>query len=490
MMTSLPRAPIAAVAAAIALAGCADLSGIAPQSAMSTPASLGLTADSTATLAPVAQWWQDLGDAQLDRLVAEAIDGNPNLKLAQARLARAQALTEGARASGGPQINGNGNVTRQRFTENGLYPPPIAGSQRTTADLNLGGSWELDFFGKHEAAVAAAVGAARASEADAQAAGVLLASNVVRAYLQLARANDQLAVAQRSLEQRQQSLRLVQDRLRAGLDTKLELRQSQGALPEARQQIEALREQAQLAQHALAALTGRGNRDVIEAQPSLARLKVAPLPAQLPSDLLGRRADIVAARWRVEAAGQDWRSAKAQFYPSVNIVGLVGLSSFGLGKLLDLGSTQWSLGPAIHLPVFDAGRLRANLRGKTAELDAAIESYNVAVLDAIRDTADQVASGQSVRRQQAEQRDAQAAAEGAWEIAVQRYQAGLGTYLHVLAAETAVLNQRRLAVDLAARALDAQVGLMRALGGGWRPDATMTPAPAAPGTAAAMATNK
>ena len=483
MISILPRAPLAALAAAMALAGCANLSGIAPQATMSTPGSVGLAPGVSATLAPVAAWWRDLGDPQLDRLVAEAIAGNPNLKLAQARLVRAQALTEGARAGGGPQINGNGNATRQRFTENGLYPPPIAGSQRTTADLGLSGSWELDFFGKHEAAVAAAVGAARASEADTQAAKVLLASNVVRAYLQLARANDQLAVAQRSLEQRTESLRLVQDRLRAGLDTQLELRQSQGALPEARQQIEALREQAQLATHALAALTGRGNREPVEAQPSLAKLKVAPVPAQLPSDLLGQRADIVAARWRVEAAGQDVRSAQAQFYPSVNIVGLVGLSSFGLGKLLDLGSTQWSLGPAVHLPIFDAGRLRANLRGKTADLDAAIESYNAAVLDAIRDAADQVATGQSVARQQAEQRDAQAAAEAAWDIAVQRYQAGLGTYLNVLAAETAVLNQRRLAVDLAARALDAQVGLMRALGGGYRPDAATT-------TVAATAANK
>ena len=474
MSSAFPRARLAAFVAATALAGCADLSGIAPHATVGTPESVGLAAGPAAALAPAAPWWHDFGDAQLDRLVAEAIAGSPSLKVAQARLARAQALTDAARAGGGPQLTAKAGATRQRFTENGLYPPPIAGSQRTTADLNLGGSWELDFFGRHEAAVQAAAGAARASEADSQAATVLLASNVVRAYLQLARANDQLAVARRSLAQRGESLRLVQDRLRAGLDTQLELRQSEGALPEARQQIEALREQAQLARHALAALTGRGNREAVDAQPSLATLKVAPMPAQVPSDLLGQRADIVAARWRVEAAGQDVRSAKAQFYPSVNIVGLVGLSSFGLGNLLDLGSTLGSRGPAVHLRVFEAGGLRANLRGRAADLDAAVESYNAAVLDAIRDTADQVASGQSVARQQTEQREAQAAAEAAWEIAVQRYQAGLGTYPNVLAAETAVLNQRRLAVDLAARALDARVGLMRALGGGWRPEAGTT----------------
>jgi NodT family efflux transporter outer membrane factor (OMF) lipoprotein len=477
---------VAALTAALALAGCANFSGIQPQSSLRSAESAGLATDSTGPAFRAADnWWRQFGDEQLDSLVAQALEGNPSLRIAQARLARAQALTEGARANTMPQVNGSASTTRQRFTEHGLYPPPIAGSQVTTADLGLQGSWELDFFGKNQAALEAALGAARAAEADAQAARVLLTTNVARAYLQLARTNDQLAVAQRTLAQRQESLNLVGERVRAGLDTNLELRQSEGALPETRQQIEALREQATLAQHALAALTGAGNRDVVTRQPSLAQLKAMPVPTQLPSDLLGQRADIVAARWRVEAATQNVRSAKAQFYPSVNVVGLIGLSSFGLGKLLDMGSTQWSLGPAIHLPIFDAGRLRANLRGNTADLDAAIESYNASVLDAIRDTADQVASAQSIARQQTEQRDAQVSAEAAYQIAVQRYKAGLGTYLNVLAAENGVLAQRRLAVDLAGRALDTQVALIRALGGGAPGTAPGPALAAAPATASA-----
>jgi NodT family efflux transporter outer membrane factor (OMF) lipoprotein len=458
---------LAALAASLVLAGCASFSGIEPHAAMRSPESVGLDANGTGPAFRAADdWWRAFGDDQLDALMTQALQGNPSLRIAQARLARAQAMSEAARANTLPQVNGSLNVTRQHFTKNGLYPPPIAGATVNTGDLGLQGSWELDFFGKNAAALQAAVGATRAAEADAQAARVLLTTKVARAYLQLARTNDQLAVAQRTLEQRQQSLQLVSDRVRAGLDTNLELRQSEGSLPETRQQIEALREQATIAEHALAALTGAGNRDVVAKQPSLARLKAMPVPTQLPSDLLGERADIVAARWRVEAATQNVRSAKAQFYPSINIAGLVGLSSFGLGKLLDMGSTQWSLGPAIHLPIFDAGRLRANLRGNTADLDAAIESYNASVLDAIRDTADQLASAQSIARQQAEQASAQQAAEAAYDIALQRYKAGLGTYLNVLSAETGVLAQRRLAVDLAARALDTQVGLVRALGGG------------------------
>ena len=184
---------------------------------------------------------------------------------------------------------------------------------------------------------------------------------------------------------------------------------------------------------------------------------------------------MAAARWRVEAAGDDIRNAKAQFYPIVNLVAFAGLSAIGLGRVLESGSQQWGVGPAIRLPIFDAGRLRANLRGKTADYAAAGESYNDAGLGAVRDTADQLASGQSIERQQAEQRQAQTAAEGAYDIALQRYRAGLGTYLHVLTAETAVLNQRRLAVDLAARRLDTNVALVRALGGGY---AAPVPAPA------------
>jgi NodT family efflux transporter outer membrane factor (OMF) lipoprotein len=200
------------------------------------------------------------------------------------------------------------------------------------------------------------------------------------------------------------------------------------------------------------------------------------LQGNIPADLLGRRADIAAARWRVEAATSDVKNAKTLFYPNVNLTAFAGFQSLGFGKLLKSGSEQWGVGPAISLPIFEGGKLRANLRGKSADLDVAIESYNAAVIDAVRDAADQVASAQSITRQQTEQRAAQTAAEGAYDIAVQRYRAGLGNYLNVLTAETAVLAQRRLAVDLAARALDTQVALARALGGGWQPPATATAA--------------
>jgi len=183
-------------------------------------------------------------------------------------------------------------------------------------------------------------------------------------------------------------------------------------------------------------------------------------------NLLGQRADVVAARWRVEAASRDTDVARAQFYPNINLKAYAGFSALGFSNLFKSSSEQWGVGPAINLPLFSGGRLRANLRVKTTDLDTAIESYNGTVLEAVHDVADQLVTTQSLERQQSEQRNAQQAAEDAYQIAVQRYKAGLSTYLQVLATESNVLQQRRAAVDLKARVIDTQVTLWRALGGG------------------------
>lgn len=453
--------------AALGLSACASITDIVPQATLRDAPSLGLPAEQSAAATLDAQWWREFADPQLNRLIDEALAASPSLGIVQARLARAQAGVEVTEAASGPQLNAGLDATRQHYTANGAIPAPLAGTIRESGTAQLSGSWELDFFGKNRAALDAALGHARAAQADADAARMLLASNVARSYFQLARLNDQLAVAHRLLAQRAHALRLVQDRVNAGLDTRLELRQSEGALPDARLQIEILQEQLTLARHALNALLGQSNLALVHELPGLSAIKSIANAASMPSDLLGRRADIAAARWRVEAATQDVSSARRQFYPNVNLMAFAGFSSIGLDRLLGAGSEQWGVGPALRLPLFDGGRLRANLRGKTADLDAAIESYNATVIDAVRDVADQLASQQAVSRQQVEQRAAQTLAENAYEIAVQRHEAGLGNLLNVLAAETAVLSQHRQGVDLAARALDNQVALMRALGGGY-----------------------
>jgi NodT family efflux transporter outer membrane factor (OMF) lipoprotein len=467
-LPTLAAVLVALASTAVLLAGCASSAGIAPVATAVEPAAVGVDAKADAAPELAADWWRSFGDSQLDALVERALAGNPNLKVAQARLARAQAGSALARSADGPQVSGELDATRQRFSENSIYPPPLGGGIYTLGTAQINAGWELDFFGRNRAAIEAAVGAERAAQADLQAARVLLASNVARGYVQLARLVEQREVARRALQQREDMLGLIRQRVQGGIDTNVELRQGEGALPETRQQIEQLDEQIVLARHALAALTAQPPNALDALAPALKTVQAVPLPAAVPADLLGRRADVAAARWRVEAASSDARSAKAQFYPNVNLTAFVGLSSIGLDRLVRAGSEQYGIGPALRLPIFDSGRLRANLRGKTADVDAAVESYNAAVIDAVRDVADQLGSLRSIARQQAEQASAQAAAESAYDLATQRYRAGLGSYLTVLNAESAVLAQRRLAADLKARALDSQVALIRALGGGWR----------------------
>lgn len=460
--------------ALLVLAGCASPGKLPTPLAALQPAAAGLQADA-ATEFPQAAWWQALGDARLNALIDQALAGAPSLQVAAARLARASAGVEVQQAAQGPQAGFDTELTRQHFTAKGLYPPPLAGHVYNTGNVQTTGSIELDFFGKHQAALAAALGQRQAAAADLQAARVLLAANVARGYVALGRMVSLREVLQRSLAQRQSLLDLTRQRVQAGLDTQVELRLSELTVPDVRQQIEALDGQIVLQRHQLAVLCGQAPQALDGLSPQLGSLAAGPVPQRLGADLLGRRADVVAARWRVEASAQDVALARTQFYPDVNLVGFFGLNAIGLDHLLSLPSRNFGAGPAVRLPLFDGGRLRGNLKGKAAEADAAVAAYNAAVLDAAREVADAAALLQSLARQQAEQVQAQAGAEAAYQLAQQRFGAGLGTQLTVLSAETAVLAQRSAGLDLKARALDTQVALMRALGGGWSGEGLTTP---------------
>lgn len=456
-----------ALATMALLGGCASSSGIAPSKAQTIAAQTLAPADTPAP--PLAlddsPWWQAFGDSQLNALVDSALAHNPSLRLAQARVAKAQSFSDVADAGLLPQVNASLDATRQKYTAVGMVPPPLAGSINESGTLQLSAGWELDFFGKYQAALQSALGQVRAAQAEAAAARMLLAANVTRQYFALARIQAQLDVAERTLAQRTQTLRLVQDRVNAGLDTQLELRSAESALPEARLQMEQLREQQALARNAIAALVSTPNTALALEKTAQAAIKPIASSSTIALDLVGRRPDVVAARARIEAATQDVAHARTQFYPNINLNAFAGWSSIGLEKLTQANSEQWGVGPAIRLPLFDAGRLRANLRSKTADLDAAVESYNAQVIDAVRDVSDQLASQRAIALQQAEQAQALRSDEAAYSIALQRFEAGLGNYLQVLSAETAVLAQRRAGVDLQARVLDTQVQLIRALGG-------------------------
>lgn len=458
------RIGVAALTAAM-LAACAQM----PEGHQ-TPTALNAEAlrlQSESTTWPEATWWKRFSDSTLDGLIARALADNPSLQVAQARVARAQAAAGIAGAARYPQVEAKASSMRQRFSENSIYPPPLGGSidSMNAVDLNL--SWELDFFGKHKAALESALGTARAAQAEQQAARIALAANVARTYYGLARLIAQRDVASAMLAQREQTVALVRERVQAGIDTRVEFEQAQGGVPEMRQQIESYNEQIALTRHALAALIGAGPEATADVAPVLDTSHPLAVPATVPADLVGRRADIVAARWRVEAAREDVTVAKTQFYPNIDLVAFAGVSSLGLDNLFKSGSREFGAGPAISLPIFEGGRLRANLRARNADVDAAVASYNASLLDAVREVADLLVSSRSLQVQAQEQAQAQTAAETAYDLALQRYRAGLGNYLTVLSAQTGVLTQRRAAVDLKARAWDLDINLIRALGGGF-----------------------
>ena len=467
----LARAALAPLLAALLAAGCASFDGLAPKAQRTGAASL----QAKATLAdvqpsaawPAANWWQGFGDAQLDALIEEALAGNPGIGSARARIDRARALAAAAGAALAPQGNAGLNVTRQRYSSNGIFPPPIAGSWHTQTDLAATFSYELDLWGRNRAGYDAALGQARAAEVDAYAVRLLLASSVARAYAELSRSFELLDLARDTLKQREAMLDLTQRRVAAGLDSDLELKQAEGSIPAARAHIAQIEEEIALGRNLLAALAGKGpDRGLAITRPQLKAQPVA-LPSVLPADLLGRRPDVVAQRWRVESARRDIDAAKAQFYPNVNLSALVGVQSISFAKLLTARSEDPAFGPALRLPLFDGGRLRANLAAKDADYDLAVEQYNQTLIEALREVVDQLTSLKSLDAQRAELERSLASARAAYALAAERYRAGVASYLQVLAAETPLLEQKNLRANLRARQLELSINLIRALGGGF-----------------------
>ncbi|AZG14211.1 efflux transporter outer membrane subunit [Cupriavidus pauculus] len=480
--------------AAAVLAGCAALGDSHSTQTVTDPATLASPQTFTNDHGqwPSQDWVDQFHDPQLRALVDEAIQGNPNLQVAFARLAASRAMADAARAALYPAVDFEGSIVRQRFSQNDLFEgTPLAGSWQNQSRLQLGLSWDLDFWGKNRDALEAALSEDRALEAESQAARLMLTTSVARGYNRLAALYAQRDVAERAIAQRRDLTDLSRQRLAAGLDTQVETTQARGTVAAAQTDLQRVDEEIALARNQIAALLGKGpDRGRQIARPTLLANATPQLPDDLTIGLLGRRPDLVAARWRVEAASQDVTVAKKEFLPDLTLTAFAGLASLDTADLLTGASRTFGFGPSLRLPIFAGGRLRANLRGKYAQYDIAAASYNQALVDALRETADTITSIRSVDQQIQTQREALDLAEHAYALATTRYKAGLGTQLTVLNAESNVLQQRRQATDLQARRLDLQMGLMKALGGGYEAPAERhggTPgkpdAPAAPASA-------
>jgi len=469
-------------ALAAALAGCASYSGIHGEARELAPQTLAFAPHTGAGAFvpgdwPRADWWKMFGDPKLDALVQRALAGNPTLLGAEARVRAANALADAARSTLYPTVDVNAAATRQRLSANDIYPPPFGGSWVNQGRVTLDFDYEFDFWGKHRDELDAALGAARAAAADAAEARLVLAAAVAQTYFQLQADLASLAVAKETLAEREGLLELNRVRAGRGLEPAIAVRQSDQQVASSRVEVSAAEAAVRLDRHSLAALLGLGPDAGLEVQPVLRTYDAAlALPANLPADLLARRPDIAAQQQRVEAAAARIGAAKADFFPNINIAAFVGLgaTSFHGLDLFTSASRIAGIGPALHLPIFEAGRLQANLRGRYADYDGAIEAYNQALVEALRQVADRIASLRAVERELADQADALAAADDAYRLTLDRYRAGLTNYLDVLVNEERLLAERLSRVRLQGRSLALTVDTIRALGGGYRaPDAAV-----------------
>ena len=468
------------ITAAACLAGaCASPGGIDTTASVAEPAALQAArslAGAPASGPPVAgDWWKRYGDAQLDELIAEALAGNPSLGVVRARVEQAQALADNAHLALTSTYSGSVESSRQRLSENGLVPPPYGGAWIWQNQAMLDYRHAFDFWGRNRHAYEAALGQVKAAEVDAEAARTLLEAGVARAYLRLAAAFEQRDIGKATLVQREQILALDRARYDAGLDSRVGVREAEGAVPQARAEILADEQAITLARNQLAALVGQGpDRGLALRRPALRDAGVA-LPSTLPADLVGRRPDVVAQRLRIEASAQGIESARAAFYPNIDLTAFAGLQALDFATFLRTGSLTVGAGPAIHLPIFERGKLRADLAARAAQWDLDVAQYNQTIVDALREVVDEYATLRALEARQRQVAAALRSAEQVRALSSARYGAGVGDRLEVLSAEGRVLSLRALRADLRARLRDAEVALIRALGGGYDPSTSPAP---------------
>lgn len=460
------------LAISLSLAGCM-VPDLGPRPQLTTPGALestkALASARAATEWPQERWWTVYGDPQLDALVEEALAGSPSVALAQARIRQARGAAGVAGADLLPTLGGqaSGGLTKQSYN-NGVPSDFVPKGWKSTGTLALSGDFDLDLWGANRKALAAATSEAEAAEADARQAELMISSNVVSSYFDLARLLERGRALSDATEARRSFVDLTGQRAREGLDNLAPLRRAESAAAASRAELSANEEQVLLRRHALAALLGKGpDRGLAITPPAIATVPVSGIPADAGIALAGRRPDIVAARLRAEAAGARIDQAKAAYMPNISLRGLFGLTSLGLSNLIDSGSTYGNVGGALSLPIFQGGRLRGQYTQARGGYDAAVANYNETVVGALQEVADALASREAASSQEVDAAEAARTAQIAYDLSMQRFRGGLSNYLDALTSQTAALEARRAAIDAHFRTLALEVALQRALGGGF-----------------------
>lgn len=420
-------------------------------------------------------WWLLFDDPMLSGLMRDLNSANLNIAQAEAQYRQAQAQLQGARAGFFPTVGASSSASRSGTGSAGSS----SGSSSVSNQYSLSGtvSWEPDLWGRISRTVEAGEAGLQAGGADLAATRLSMQSTLAQTYFDLRVTDAERRLLQQTVQAYTQSLALTRNRYDAGIAAQADIETSTAQLENARAQALALdRQRAQL-ENAIAVLLGRTPAEFSLPETTVAA-RVPVVPVELPSELLLRRPDVIAAERRTAQANARIGVAQAAWFPNLALTAQGGFRSGQWAQWLTAPASFWSLGPALALTIFDGGAREAQLREARAAYDAQAANYRQTALTALREVEDYLVQLSVLGHEQVVQGRALAAARESLRLTQNQYQAGLIDYLSVVQVETTALNAERSALALVAGRLAASVQLIAALGGGWNPEAgTAGPVP-------------
>lgn len=411
----------------------------------------------------VLPWREILPAPELHVLIEEALVANADLRIAIERIELARAQYGIERAALFPGVNASASVTRERMP--GFDPRENRVGENAVVGLSMP-AWEIDLWGRLAARTEAARREVLSSAALADGVRTSLIAQVSSLYLQLLELDTQQEVTRRTLEGRRKALRLTRTRFDEGVSSILDVRQAESLLASSEQALADQARRTAQAENALATLLGRNPGPIVRGTRLEALSAPLRLNAGLPSDLLQRRPDILAAEESLRAAGANVDAARRAFLPRITLTTLLGFASAELGQLFDSGRYAWSLQPGIGLPLFDAGRLRAGVAAEEAQQRILAEQYAATIRQAFREVSDALVAFERLSEQREATRRVVQANRERLRVSNARYLAGISSYFEVIDAERQLFDSE-LGLSQTTRAKhQAVVELYRALGGG------------------------
>lgn len=411
-------------------------------------------------------WWIIFQDAQLNQLISAALENSPDMKVAETRVKRAEAITEGAVAPLWPSIDFSGYAQRQRFSAFGLAPPPFNGRIFNIGELGFNANYEFDLWGKNRQLLAATVSEQCAAKADLAEARLVIAAAVANTYFQLQNAIAARDIAMANLQVNDEISKIVSYRASHGVESDIPLKSALANAQSTRLAVEQYKQAEALSRNRLAVLIGKNPFAFdITTQPFDYHSHAVSLPSPLVANLLANRPDINAAKQRVEAATHQVNVSKARFFPNIDLMGLFSYQSVQFNHLFEPGSQNNAITGAVDLPIFDAGARRANLRVNYADYDLAVNYYNQTLLNALREVADLAATLKTTQSQLQAQQAALMATEHKYDLFKSRYRHGIIDYVQLLEIKSILLEYRSTQLSLETQHLQSIVSLIKALGG-------------------------